>query len=66
MSRCRLRPPHLERGQWRPLQSASRECRTYAGTAKDFSDKTRISLRELEEIELIDSYFQNVNIDYFK
>ncbi len=33
---------------------------------KDFSDKTRISLRKLEEIESIDTCFQNINIDYFK
>jgi 1,4-alpha-glucan branching enzyme len=34
--------------------------------AKDFNDKKRISLRELEEIESIDSCFQDVNIDYFR
>ena len=35
-------------------------------TAKDFSDKKRISLEELEEIESIDTCFQNININYFK
>ncbi len=34
--------------------------------AKDFNDKKRISLRELEEIESIDSCFQGIKIDYFK
>ncbi|MFX0073335.1 MAG: 1,4-alpha-glucan branching protein domain-containing protein, partial [Candidatus Hermodarchaeota archaeon] len=34
--------------------------------AKDFNDKNRISLRELEEIESIDSCFQSINIDYFR
>ncbi|MFW9902400.1 MAG: 1,4-alpha-glucan branching protein domain-containing protein [Candidatus Thorarchaeota archaeon] len=34
--------------------------------AKDSNDKNRISLRELEEIESIDSCFQNINIEYFK
>lgn len=34
--------------------------------AKDFNDKTRISLRELNEIESIDSCFQSIKIDYFK
>ena len=34
--------------------------------AKDFEDKNRIILRELEEIESIDSCFQEINIDYFR
>ncbi|MFX1388670.1 MAG: 1,4-alpha-glucan branching protein domain-containing protein [Promethearchaeota archaeon] len=34
--------------------------------AKDPTDKNRISLRELEEIESIDSCFQNIKINYFK
>ncbi|HDZ17286.1 MAG TPA: DUF1957 domain-containing protein [archaeon] len=34
--------------------------------AKDFNDKARISLRELEDIELIDSCFQDIDIKYFK
>ncbi len=34
--------------------------------AKDSNDKKRISLRELEEIESIDSCFQDININYFK
>ncbi|MFX0144366.1 MAG: 1,4-alpha-glucan branching protein domain-containing protein [Candidatus Hodarchaeota archaeon] len=34
--------------------------------AKDSNDKNRISLRELEEIESIDSCFQDLNINYFK
>ncbi|MFW9865339.1 MAG: 1,4-alpha-glucan branching protein domain-containing protein [Candidatus Thorarchaeota archaeon] len=34
--------------------------------AKDFNDKKRISLRDLEEIETIDSCFPNLNIDYFR
>ncbi len=34
--------------------------------AKDFSDKSRINLKALEEIESIDSCFQDLNIDYFK
>ncbi|MFX1488017.1 MAG: 1,4-alpha-glucan branching protein domain-containing protein [Promethearchaeota archaeon] len=34
--------------------------------AKDFNDKKRILLRDLEEIETIDSCFPNVNIDYFR
>ncbi|MFX0040750.1 MAG: 1,4-alpha-glucan branching protein domain-containing protein [Promethearchaeota archaeon] len=34
--------------------------------AKDSNDKNRISLRELEEIELIDSCFKDININYFR
>jgi 1,4-alpha-glucan branching enzyme len=34
--------------------------------AKDLNDKNRLSLRELEEIESIDSCFQNINLDYFR
>jgi len=34
--------------------------------AKNFDEKTRISLRELEEFESIDSCFQEINIDYFR
>jgi 1,4-alpha-glucan branching enzyme len=34
--------------------------------AKDFNDKKRTSLDTLEEIESIDSCFQNININYFK
>ena len=34
--------------------------------AKDFNDKSRISIRELEEVESIDSSFQDINIKYFK
>ncbi|MFX1478377.1 MAG: 1,4-alpha-glucan branching protein domain-containing protein [Promethearchaeota archaeon] len=34
--------------------------------AKDFNDKKRILLGDLEEIETIDSCFPNVNIDYFR
>ncbi len=34
--------------------------------AKNFNDRNRINLRDLEEIESIDSCFQDVNIDYFK
>ena len=34
--------------------------------AKNFNDRNRISLKELEEIESIDSCFQDLNIDYFK
>lgn len=34
--------------------------------AKDFSDKKRLSMRELEEIESIDSCFPNLNINYFR
>lgn len=33
---------------------------------KDEAEKNRISLRELEEIESIDSCFQDINLDYFK
>jgi 1,4-alpha-glucan branching enzyme len=35
-------------------------------TAKDFKDKERLSLRDLEEMESIDSCFQNININYFR
>ena len=34
--------------------------------AKDLNDKSRISVRELEEFESIDSCFQNINLDYFR
>ena len=34
--------------------------------AKDLNDKRRLSLETLEEIESIDSCFQNININYFK
>jgi 1,4-alpha-glucan branching enzyme len=34
--------------------------------AKDSNDKRRISLRELEEIEVIDSCFRDINLDYFR
>lgn len=34
--------------------------------AKDFNDKNRLSLRDLEEIETIDSCFQNIDINYFR
>jgi len=34
--------------------------------AKDFNNKERISLKELEDIESIDSCFQEINIDYFR
>jgi 1,4-alpha-glucan branching enzyme len=34
--------------------------------AKDLNDKNRISIRELEEIETIDSCFRDINIDYFR
>ena len=34
--------------------------------AKDFNDKTRLNLNKLEEIESIDSCFQDINIDYFR
>jgi len=34
--------------------------------AKDSSDKNRISIRELEEIESIDSCFKDININYFR
>jgi 1,4-alpha-glucan branching enzyme len=34
--------------------------------AKNFNDKERLSLETLEEIESIDSCFQNINIKYFK
>ena len=34
--------------------------------AKNFNDRNRISLKELEEIESIDSCFQDINVDYFK
>jgi len=34
--------------------------------AKDFNDKNRLTLEALEEIESIDTCFQNININYFK
>ena len=34
--------------------------------AKDFTDQNRINLQVLEEIESIDSCFQEINIDYFR
>jgi len=34
--------------------------------AKDFNDKLRLSINELEEIESIDSCFQDINTDYFR
>ena len=34
--------------------------------AKDFNDKNRISLQDLEEIESIDNCFENINLDYFR
>ena len=34
--------------------------------AKDFNDKNRITLKELEEIESIDSCFQQISIDLFR
>lgn len=34
--------------------------------AKDFDDKSRMTLETLEEIENIDTCFQNININYFK
>ena len=34
--------------------------------AKNFKDRNRINIRDLEEIESIDSCFQDVNVDYFK
>ncbi len=34
--------------------------------AKDFNDNKRLTLETLEEIESIDSCFQNININYFK
>ena len=34
--------------------------------AKNCNDRNRISLRELEEMESIDSCFHDINIDYFK
>ncbi|MFX1572968.1 MAG: 1,4-alpha-glucan branching protein domain-containing protein [Promethearchaeota archaeon] len=34
--------------------------------AKNFEDKARINLRELKEIEDIDSCFQELNLEYFK
>ena len=34
--------------------------------AKDFDDKNRITLRELEEFEEVDSCFQEINIGYFR
>jgi len=34
--------------------------------AKDFSDKKRLIIKELEEIETIDSCFQDIEINYFR
>ncbi|MFW9938957.1 MAG: 1,4-alpha-glucan branching protein domain-containing protein, partial [Candidatus Thorarchaeota archaeon] len=34
--------------------------------AKDFKDSSRISLKDLEEIEAIDSCFQDIDINYFR
>lgn len=34
--------------------------------AKNFNEKNHISLQELEEIESIDSCFEDINIDYFR
>ena len=34
--------------------------------AKNFKEKKRISLQDLEEIESIDSCFKDINIDYFR
>ncbi|MFX1356522.1 MAG: 1,4-alpha-glucan branching protein domain-containing protein [Promethearchaeota archaeon] len=34
--------------------------------AKDFKDNSRISLKDLEEIESIDSCFQDIDINYFR
>jgi len=34
--------------------------------AKDFDDENRLKLEDLEEIESIDTCFQNINIHYFK
>ncbi len=34
--------------------------------AKDLNDNNRLSVRELEEIESIDSCFHKINIDYFR
>jgi len=34
--------------------------------AKNFNEKKRITLRELEEIESIDTCFQDINTDYFR
>jgi len=34
--------------------------------AKNFNEKNRISLQDLEEIESIDSCFEDINIDYFR
>jgi len=34
--------------------------------AKNFDDKNRLTLRELENIEEVDSCFQEINIDYFR
>ena len=34
--------------------------------AKDFSDKKRFSMKELEEIESIDSCFPDIDINYFR
>ena len=34
--------------------------------AKDFNDKKRLSMENLEEIESIDSCFPNINLKYFR
>ncbi|MHA1292759.1 MAG: glycoside hydrolase family 57 protein [Promethearchaeota archaeon] len=34
--------------------------------AKNFNERNRISLKDLEEIEIIDSCFQDININYFR
>ncbi len=34
--------------------------------AKDFNDRNRLSLKDLEEMETIDTCFPDINIDYFK
>lgn len=34
--------------------------------AKDFNDKKRLSMQNLEEIESIDSCFPNINLEYFR
>ena len=34
--------------------------------AKNFNEKNRISLQDLEEIESIDSCFEDINLDYFR
>ncbi len=41
-------------------------CNKLIWAAKDLNDKRRISMRELEKIEAIDSCFRDINIDYFR